>query len=353
MPDLEQLRRLSRPGDPSAVRGDHPCSTATRPSLRGQGGHHGRDRGRRWWSQAWSWCVDWIRREAGAGAPPIISPAPTPSAESRPRRTTTPQSLDSMTPKEVVTAAGAELEAVAVAPGDPDVRISMWHALCHWCPDRPDGRGGSLGPPTFTGMAITTDGYASASYARHPFFGRLGAVHSPRDDLFSWSPTSATAVSGWSTSTAPCVGWSGSRPSSADRSAAVVRVCPGRWQHHHLVLARPGRGDGLRLAGGVEPFGRAPSSGDEPGAGHRRAQGRSRTPVSSSRPGGTTTATDIVGCSPAMPGEEMSVGPRPATSPTGPGRSATTGSTSTRATTGEQPGPSRLVRRRGSTDGWR
>jgi hypothetical protein len=116
--------------------------------------------------------------------PPATSPTPTISEESKPSQKAAPLSAESMTPEEVVTASDAELESVAVAPGDPDVRISLWHALCHWCPDRPDGRGGTLGPPTFTGMAITTDGYASATYARHPFSSVLTAVHSPRDDLF-------------------------------------------------------------------------------------------------------------------------------------------------------------------------
>ena len=62
--------------------------------------------------------------------------------------------------------------------------LSTWTALCHWCPDRPDGRGGSLGPPTFTGMALTTDGYETATYAR-PRSPQLGyTVPSPRDDVF-------------------------------------------------------------------------------------------------------------------------------------------------------------------------
>ena len=69
--------------------------------------------------------------------PPVTSPTPVPSEKSKPSRRAEPQSLESMTPEEVVNAADAQLEAVAVAPGDPDVRISVWHALCHWCPDRP------------------------------------------------------------------------------------------------------------------------------------------------------------------------------------------------------------------------
>ena len=93
-------------------------------------------------------------------------------------------SPNSMTPREVVNAPDAELAIVALAPGDPDVRLSTWTALCHWCPDRPDGRGGSLGPPTFTGMALTTDGYETATYVR-PRSPQLGyTVLSPRDDVF-------------------------------------------------------------------------------------------------------------------------------------------------------------------------
>ena len=115
---------------------------------------------------------------------PIASPTPTPSEESTPSERTEPRSRDSMTPKEVVTAPDAVLETVAVAPGDSDVRVSMWHALCRWCPETPDGRGGFLGPPTFTGMALTADGYETATYARQPFSRLAVAVHSPRDDAF-------------------------------------------------------------------------------------------------------------------------------------------------------------------------
>ena len=116
--------------------------------------------------------------------PPPGSPAPSRPEESNPPKNPEPRSLESMTPEEVVNDPDAELEAVAMAPGDPDVRISMWRALCTWCPDRPDGRGGSLGPPTFTGMAVTSDGYATATYVRHPFSGLGGDILSPRDDMF-------------------------------------------------------------------------------------------------------------------------------------------------------------------------
>ena len=133
-----------------------------------------------------------------------ISPTPRPSETPTSPESTEPRSLDSMTPEEVVNAPDAELEAVAVAPGDPDVRISMWHALCGWCPDRPDGRGGFLGPPTFTGMALTTNAYETATYVRNPSLTLL-VRYTARGTTSSWSAISGTVGSGWSTWTAPYV----------------------------------------------------------------------------------------------------------------------------------------------------
>jgi hypothetical protein len=89
-----------------------------------------------------------------------------------------------MTPQEVVNAPDADLAVVALAPGEPDVRLSTWTALCHWCPDISDGRGGSLGPPTFTGMALTTDGHETATYVRSRNPQLAYTVLSPRDDVF-------------------------------------------------------------------------------------------------------------------------------------------------------------------------
>jgi hypothetical protein len=114
--------------------------------------------------------------------PPITSP--TPSKQSKPRESTPPDSVDSMTPEEVVRDPHAELLAAAMLPGDPETKISIWRASCSWCPDRPDGRGGSLGPPTFTGMAVTTDGYKTATYVRHPFSFLGAKILSPTDDQF-------------------------------------------------------------------------------------------------------------------------------------------------------------------------
>ena len=278
MPDLEQLRRLADRVTPPPYDGDHHGSAATRPSLGGDGGD------RRRWPHVGlvvAGCSCCAAGVGGAGAGPPRSPLPSPtvSEEPKPSEKAAPQSLESMTPEEVVTAPDAELEAVAVAPGDPDVRISMWHALCHWCPDRPDGRGGILGPPTFTGMAITTDGYATATYVRHPFSGVLSAVHSPRDDLFL--VTDHRQRPEW------LVGLDGTVRRVERIDDELRPTDPRLWFEcgragrldDHLVLARPGCSDGPRLAGGVEPFGRAPAHRRASrGAGPRRAPGRTRTP---------------------------------------------------------------------------
>ena len=40
------------------------------------------------------------------------------------------------------------------------------------------------GPPTFTGMALTDDGYETATYVRHSFSSLGGNIRSPRDDTF-------------------------------------------------------------------------------------------------------------------------------------------------------------------------
>lgn len=115
--------------------------------------------------------------------PHPVSPVQTPT-EPPTEGPKQPHSPNSMTPQEVVNAPDADLVIVALAPGDPDVRLSTWTALCHWCPDTPDGRGGSLGPPTFTGMALTTDGYETTTYVRPRNPQLAYTVLSPRDDVF-------------------------------------------------------------------------------------------------------------------------------------------------------------------------
>ena len=116
--------------------------------------------------------------------PPVTSPTPAPSEKSKPSRRAEPQSLESMTPEEVVTAADAELRGGRGGPRRPrrqDLGVARPVPLV-------PGQAGRTrrlpGPPTYTGMALTTDGYETATYARHSFSSLLSAVHSPRDDVF-------------------------------------------------------------------------------------------------------------------------------------------------------------------------
>ena len=190
-----------------------------------------------------------------------------------------------------------------MAPGDPDVRLSMWHALCHWCPDRPDGRGGLLGPPTYTGMALTTDGYETATYVRHTFSNLVSAVHSPRDDVFlvadlgngrEWLVEvdgTVRRVQRVETELRPTdprlwFEWAGqvAGPPPGARSTWTRR--------RHTCGRRSGTGPPCRR-----------TAASSRGAGRRRARGRTRNPASWSRPGGTTTAPGIAESSPPTPGE--------------------------------------------------
>ena len=93
---------------------------------------------------------------------------PTPSATSTPTPTSEPSpthvSETVMTPREVVGAANAELLYAGVSADDPDFMISAWTAECTWCPVDPrlERR------PSFNGMAITVDGFKSATFVRPP-----------------------------------------------------------------------------------------------------------------------------------------------------------------------------------------
>lgn len=112
---------------------------------------------------------------------------PTPTASASPTRTATTdasprhRSGASMTPREVVAASDADLLLSGVSADDPDFRIAVWEARCHWCPKAyPDARG----RPTFTGLAITTDGFATTTYRRPPFDpGLIWHVESPGPGL--------------------------------------------------------------------------------------------------------------------------------------------------------------------------
>jgi hypothetical protein len=107
---------------------------------------------------------------ASPSSTPAASPASTPSPA--PDASPTHASDTSMTPREVVLKPNARLLLTGVSADDPDFRFSVWTAPCPWCPndDEPRGR------PRFYGMAITTDGFATATY-RRPGWDLTGLEH--------------------------------------------------------------------------------------------------------------------------------------------------------------------------------
>ena len=100
--------------------------------------------------------------------PPVDTPTPTPSVTTPPSPSSEPSPRHaagtSMTSREVVRAANAELLYTGISADDPDFMISAWTAVCTWCPVNPrlEQR------PSFTGMAVTVDGFRSATYVRPP-----------------------------------------------------------------------------------------------------------------------------------------------------------------------------------------
>ncbi len=117
-------------------------------------------------------------RDTGALEPVEPGPTPVETATSVPDPDEPNPFPTEMTPEEVVNEPGARLQTAAVAPGDPDTRMSFWFFQCtRPCPDR--------GPNAFKGLALTTDGYATTTYLRPPFpFGVDLHVSTPQDGVF-------------------------------------------------------------------------------------------------------------------------------------------------------------------------
>jgi hypothetical protein len=95
---------------------------------------------------------------------PVVPPTPSPTVTLPPTPTPTPthRSDSSMTPAEVVAADDAVLLTAGFSLDDPAFRVSVWQAVCHWCP-----RGEVT--PVYRALAITSDAYATTSYLRPPF----------------------------------------------------------------------------------------------------------------------------------------------------------------------------------------
>jgi hypothetical protein len=193
-------------------------------------------------------------------APGLVEPAPAPSPLETVTSLPTPGETDafprSMTPEEVVHHPRAQLWTAAVAPGDPDTRISMWLVSCvRPCRER--------GPFEFTAAATTTDGYKTTIYLRPPF--PLGVdlhVSTPDDGVFLISDQSNGGE--WLVDTHGDV-------RAVTRVDSVLRPsdprlwfqCPGRWRSTWCALdvatataySWPGEWDGSAAT---------PASGDRP-----------------------------------------------------------------------------------------
>jgi hypothetical protein len=98
---------------------------------------------------------------ATSAPPPIPATTPTPTQTSN--RAWSPAS---MTPEVVVHTPAALLQSVGVAPGNTDVRMSIWAVA------------------GYRGMALTTDGFRTTTYASAPPEEANQVVSSPKDGVF-------------------------------------------------------------------------------------------------------------------------------------------------------------------------
>lgn len=93
---------------------------------------------------------------------PATSTSPSPVPSRPPARAFSPES---MTPQVVVGTSGAQLDLVGVSPTDTDVRMSAWSIA------------------DYRGMALTTDGYRTTTYAAFPD-GATQVIGVPGDGVF-------------------------------------------------------------------------------------------------------------------------------------------------------------------------
>ena len=107
-----------------------------------------------------------------------VDPAPSPSRTLTSEPTPEPNPFPrSMPPEEVVAHPGALLSTVAIAPDHPGTRMSVWSVSCtRSCPGH--------GPYSFSAVALTSDGYETATYVRPGFITGVDLhVSSPREGL--------------------------------------------------------------------------------------------------------------------------------------------------------------------------
>lgn len=120
-------------------------------------------------------CVGVLAPRLFAHTPPPAKPptpvAPTPTQTVTPDKTPPTDGLfhprkgtKRLTLRQTVLSYNAEQLSGVTSPGDPDVRLSIWHTRCMACPIRGEARF----HPDFYAMALTQDGYETTSYLRLP-----------------------------------------------------------------------------------------------------------------------------------------------------------------------------------------
>ena len=197
-----------------------------------------------------------------------------------------PGARTSMSPEEVVNASNATLDGGHVARGSRRAVLAVGRRVS----GLPEAEEGRRCHPGFTGLALTTDGYATSTYLGSPFKPRREPeVASPAPDLFLLHDSSNGGAFLDRHRRAVRRVTSVDTPIEPTRPAAVVPVpLRGDPRRAHLVRARPGAGD-------VPPAWTARGATDW--TPHDRTPARSRgasdwARATPSRPGGTSTEAD-------------------------------------------------------------
>ena len=113
---------------------------------------------------------------------PIDKPSPSPSPTHTERShgdLHPPKGLKKLTPRQTVQSYNAQLIGALASFDDPDVRMAVWATECLVCPPLSGGRG----PQGFFAMAVTDDGFRTATYLR-PHVLTLDSILSVSRDTF-------------------------------------------------------------------------------------------------------------------------------------------------------------------------
>jgi hypothetical protein len=111
----------------------------------------------------------------------VPSPEPTPTLTERPEHYIYPaQGTDVLSPRQTVLSYNASLVTATTSLDDADVRLSVWEAVCQICPPRWGGRG----QPWYDAMAVTDDGFETATYLPPPWSRIIESITSVGRDTF-------------------------------------------------------------------------------------------------------------------------------------------------------------------------